>query len=97
MTQLNITEAVHSQERAGSAQPRRSLAACVRDAIDGYFSDLHGHDPRELYSMVISEVERPLLESVMRQVQGNQTRAAQILGINRSTLRKKLAQYGLND
>ena len=73
------------------------LSSFVRSAVESYFRDLNGHAPGNLYEMVIAEVERPLLQTVMQQVHGNQTRAAKMLGINRSTLRKKLAQYGLHD
>lgn len=73
------------------------LSGFVKGAVEAYFRDLNGHAPGNLYEMVMSEVEKPLLATVMQQVQGNQTRAAKMLGINRSTLRKKLAHYGLND
>jgi len=73
------------------------LSSFVRSAVEAYFRDLNGHTPGNLYEMVMAEVERPLLETVMQQVQGNQTRAAKMLGINRSTLRKKLTHYGLHD
>ena len=57
---------------------------------------LDGQDPEELYELVLSEVEAPLLEEVMTYTRGNQTRAATMLGINRGTLRKKLKKYGMN-
>ncbi len=72
-----------------------SLSRHVRTAVLNYFRDLDGHDPQDLYSIVLAEIERPLLETVMEQVRGNQSRAARLLGINRSTLRKKLAIYGI--
>ncbi len=72
-----------------------TLANAVRHAIDGYFAALDGHEPNELYRMVLAEVERPLLETVLQQAQGNQCRAAAFLGISRGTLRKKLKEYGL--
>lgn len=68
----------------------------VREALEQYFSDLGGHEPSNLYDLMLNEVERPLLETVMHHAGGNQTRAAAILGINRGTLRKKLRQYGLD-
>jgi len=68
---------------------------CVRKALERYFSDLDGHAPGELYQLMLAEMERPLLEKVMQHSGGNQTQAAQLLGINRSTLRKKLQHYGL--
>ncbi len=71
------------------------LHQCVQEALKGYFKQMNGHTVSDLYRMVISEVERPLLESVMQEMEGNQSRAAAILGISRSTLRKKLAKYGI--
>ncbi|MEW8015423.1 MAG: DNA-binding transcriptional regulator Fis [Candidatus Sedimenticola endophacoides] len=72
------------------------LSECVRDALNSYFRQLDGHAAADLYQMVISEVELPLLETVMEHTRGNQTKAAALLGINRSTLRKKLATHGLD-
>lgn len=71
------------------------LARSVRRAIDGYFRDLDGEKPCRVYDMVISCVERPLLEAVLHRVDGNQTHAAQMLGINRNTLRKKMKAHGI--
>lgn len=75
---------------------RKPLSSCVRISLEHYFRDLAGDSPGNLYEMVMSEVEKPLLESVMTFTRGNQTRAAEVLGINRSTLRKKLEQYGID-
>ncbi len=72
------------------------LQECVRDALSSYFRQLDGHKATDLYQMVIAEVERPLFETVMQHAGGNQTHAARILGISRSTLRKKLAIYHLS-
>lgn len=74
---------------------KEPLRECVRDAVDQYFSRLDGHDCTGLFDLVMREVEAPLLESVLRHAGGNQTRAAELLGINRGTLRKKLKQHGL--
>ncbi len=74
---------------------RIPLAKQVKTAMEIYFKDMEGHTPSELYRMVINEVEKPLLESVMKQVRGNQSRAAEMLGLNRSTLRKKLQLHNL--
>jgi Fis family transcriptional regulator len=71
------------------------LVRSVRRAIDGYFRDLDGEEPCGVYEMVISCVERPLIEAVLTRVDGNQTQAAQMLGINRNTLRKKMKNYGI--
>jgi len=72
------------------------LRHCVLDAMQRYFNHLDGHGATNLYRLVMNEVEAPLLESVMLHTEGNQTRAATLLGISRSTLRKKLSQYGLD-
>jgi Fis family transcriptional regulator len=72
-----------------------ALSKHVAKELDHYFDTLNGHKPADLYSMVMQEVEAPLLEAVMDYTQGNQTHAAAILGINRATLRKKLALHGI--
>lgn len=69
------------------------IARCVRKAVEEYFSDLDGEKPHAIYDMVIRSVERPLIEMVVEQAGGNQTRAAELLGINRNTLRNKMKQY----
>jgi Fis family transcriptional regulator len=66
------------------------ISDCVRKSLDRYFKDLDGEKPRAVYDMVIRNVERPLLEMVLDQAEGNQTVAAEMLGINRNTLRKKI-------
>ena len=71
------------------------MARVVRRAIDVYFRDLDGERARGVYDMVINCVEKPLLESVLHRVQGNQTHAAQMLGMNRNTLRKKMKAHGI--
>lgn len=71
------------------------LKDCIVDSMEQYFSDLNGEKPKNLYSFFINEVEKPFLKVVMVKVNGNQTRAADILGINRNTLRKKLKTYDL--
>ncbi len=71
------------------------MARVVRRAIDVYFRDLDGERASGVYDMVMNCVEKPLLESVLHRVQGNQTHAAQMLGINRNTLRKKMKAHGI--
>ena len=71
------------------------IARCVRKAMDGYFKDLDGERPCAIYNMVMNSVEKPLLEIVLQRVSGNQTQAAQLLGMNRNTLRKKMKDYGI--
>jgi Fis family transcriptional regulator len=70
-----------------------SLRESVKNALTRYFDQLDGTPPNDLHQMVIQQVEQPLFESVMSYTGGNQSKAAHLLGISRSTLRKKLAQY----
>jgi Fis family transcriptional regulator len=71
------------------------ISRCVRRTLDGYFRDLDGEKPAAIYNMVISCVEKPLIEVILHRVGGNQTHAAEILGMNRNTLRKKIKAYGI--
>ena len=73
------------------------LSESVREAMQRYFDDLDGHDPGDLYDLVLSQVEKPLFEVVMGATGGNLTRAAQLLGLNRATLRNRLKKYGLDE
>ena len=66
-------------------------------ALHDYFASLDGHRPAHLYDLVMREVEEPLFRTVLSYSEGNQSRAAGILGINRATLRKKLPEFGLAD
>ncbi|ACR27776.1 Fis family transcriptional regulator [Burkholderia glumae] len=74
---------------------KHNIEQCVRESLDGYFRDLDGSNPHDVYDMVMSCVEKPMLEVVLEQAGGNQSLAAEYLGINRNTLRKKLQQHGL--
>jgi Fis family transcriptional regulator len=78
----------------GRGVPLRSQA---EEALQSYFETLNGHRPAHLYELVMREVEEPLFKVVMSHVQGNQSRAATILGINRGTLRKKLKEFGISE
>jgi len=73
----------------------RTLSDHVRQCVEDYFSHLNGHDSSGLYQLVLAEVERPLLETAMKHADFNQSKAAKVLGLSRSTLRKKLDQYGI--
>jgi Fis family transcriptional regulator len=78
----------------GKGVPLRTQAA---EALESYFETLNGHRPARLYDLVMREVEEPLFKVVMDHVEGNQSRAAIILGINRGTLRKKLKEFGIGE
>ena len=73
------------------------LGACVRTAMRHYLRDLDGHAVNDLHRLFMEEVERPLLETVLEHTRGNQTLAARLLGISRSTLRKRLGAYHIGD
>lgn len=89
IAQLSATTLPDTERR------KQPLCSAVRIAMGLYLEQLNGHQPDGLYRLVMEEVERPLLELLMDRCAGNQTRAAQCLGLNRGTLRKKLKHYGL--
>jgi len=66
---------------------------CVRRSLSRYFRDLDGQAPHAIHDMVLKSVERPMLEVVMKQAAGNQTVAAEMLGISRGTLRRMLLEH----
>ena len=74
---------------------KKHIEECIRDSLEGYFKDLRGVEPSAMYDMIINVVEKPLLDVVMKKAEGNQSRAAEWLGINRNTLRKKLVEHKL--
>lgn len=65
----------------------------VANSLDSYFKALNGHAPKDLYGMILEQVEPPLLKATLKYCEGNQSRAASILGLNRATLRKKIRQH----
>jgi len=71
------------------------LADSVKLSVEQYFKDLDGEAPHAVYDMVLGCIEKPLLEFIMHHASGNQSKAAEILGLNRNTLRKKLQQYNI--
>ncbi len=73
----------------------RLIDECVRDSLEGYFRDLRGTEPGGMHDMLVRAVEKPLLEVVMEHADNNQSKAAQWLGLNRNTLRKKLLEHKL--
>ncbi|MCU4136832.1 DNA-binding transcriptional regulator Fis [Buchnera aphidicola (Sitobion avenae)] len=74
-------------------QPLREL---VKKSLKYYLLNLNGKNINNLYELALAELEQPLLDMVMQHTRGNQTRAALMMGINRSTLRKKLKKYNMN-
>ena len=74
---------------------KKTIQDFIKDNLEGYFHDLRGAEPHAVYDMVVSAVERPMLEVVMQRAEGNQSKAAEWLGINRNTLRRKLLEHKL--
>ncbi|OYT93385.1 MAG: Fis family transcriptional regulator [Burkholderiales bacterium PBB3] len=74
---------------------KQLIDECVRNSLEGYFRDLRGTEPDGMHDMLVRAVEKPLLEVVMEHADNNQSKAAQWLGLNRNTLRKKLLEHKL--
>ncbi len=74
---------------------KKQIQECVQASLEGYLRDLRGTEPDGMYNMLVTVVEKPLLEVVMRHADNNQSKAAQWLGLNRNTLRKKLLEHKL--
>ena len=85
-----------SKEDCDCMLNENDIAKHVRKAINDYFKDLDGEEPScSIFEMVMNCVEKPLIETVMHHAEGNQTRAADLLGINRNTLRKKIMEHDI--
>ncbi|MEK8028397.1 MAG: hypothetical protein RLY78_413 [Pseudomonadota bacterium] len=76
---------------------QKNIEDCIRESLEQYFRDLDGTEPSQVHAMIISAVEKPMLQVVLQQADGNQSRAAEWLGINRNTLRRKLLDHKLAD
>ncbi len=74
---------------------KKHIDACVRESLEQYFKDLRGAEPHSLHEMFSAAAEKPLLDFVMKQAEGNQSKAAEWLGLNRNTLRRKLIDHKL--
>ena len=68
------------------------LADCVKRSLERYFKDMDGEKPTSIYSMVLKNIEKPMIETVLGKAAGNQSLAAEMLGVTRNTLRKKMQQ-----
>ena len=77
------------------AQTTKTLSDSVSETLEHYFAHLDGQNPSDLYNMVLKQVEKPLVEMVLKLTNNNQSRSAKILGLSRGTLRKKMAIYQL--
>ena len=83
-------------EPAAESLEKTLLSSHVRAVMQDYFARLDGHSANNLYELVIREVEQPLILTVLEHCGHNQTKAAKVLGVSRSTLRKKLSQFGID-
>lgn len=84
-----------AKAKASVGVRNKPLSDLTEEALRGYFRSLNGHKPGDLYQLVMGEVEKPLLRTVLDYTNGNQSIAAEILGMNRGTLRKKLKIHEL--
>ena len=94
MNALHALQALRA-EPAPPSHPQPALREYVAKAVRRYLLDLGECDSHELYDIVLREIEVPMLTEVMRHCEGNQSKAAATLGLNRATLRKKLREYGI--
>jgi Fis family transcriptional regulator len=74
---------------------KKHIDDCIRTTLEQYFKDLRGIEPNGVHEMILAAVEKPMLDVVMKQADGNQSKAAEWLGINRNTLRRKLLDHKL--
>jgi Fis family transcriptional regulator len=91
-------EIPQTADKPGTPRPvsrNQTLRACVNEVITAYLGTVDDDFISNLYDTVLAEVEPPLLEAVMQKARSNQSKAAQMLGLNRGTLRKKLRQYDM--
>lgn len=89
------TQEARLSARKTSASDRQTLRECLCEHLQGYLDQLGDGVPGGLYELVISEVEIPLFENVLRHTNGNLSLAAELLGIHRSTLRRRMVRHGL--
>jgi Fis family transcriptional regulator len=90
-----VQRAIINQDEAAKDMSKESIQEVVQKSLEDYFNDLGEQKPTNIYDMMVLTVEKPVLEVVMSRADGNQSHAAQMLGINRNTLRKKLQEHGL--
>ena len=97
MSSASETQNIPAEDSSAAIESHssQSLRYSVAEAMQRYFADLDGQDTKDLYELVMAEVEPPLLSAAMNYTRQNQSRTAEILGLNRGTLRKKLKQYDL--
>jgi len=95
MNNSNVINLHNTQNDASNENQTSGLNTIIRSSLSQFLNDLDGENPGNIYDLVMQQVEAPLLELIMQHVDGNQSKAAECLGINRGTLRKKLKTYNL--
>lgn len=93
-----MTSAKHKKKtRPQKSQDNNSssLDILVREVMEKYFRDMDGHQPTDLYELILSQIEKPLFETVLDYTGGNVSRAAEMLGLNRGTFRNRLSKYDM--
>lgn len=95
---MKVESGPHSGESLSLSEARTAclLSEQVRLAVERYFAQLDGHSASNLYEIVLNEVERPLIEAVLVYCGHNQSKAAQVLGLSRGTLRKKMNHHEID-
>ncbi|MCE3238145.1 MAG: factor for inversion stimulation Fis, transcriptional activator [Gammaproteobacteria bacterium] len=93
MISFKTTEKIQSVEEI--AQQTERLSDSVKRLLKNYFRQLGGEDPKDVYEMVLSEVEMPLLEFLLGHTKNNQVKTTRLLGLSRGTVRQKLKKYGM--
>jgi len=95
MNNSNVINLRNTQNDKSNEDQASGLNTIIRSSLSQFLNDLDGENPGNIYDLVMQQVEEPLLELIMQHVEGNQSKAAECLGINRGTLRKKLKTYNL--
>lgn len=98
MSDQNFQPATSDAEQPdeNKQQEISQLSHAVKHSIRRYLFELEGTQPNNMYELVLRQIEQPLFEAILEHTKGNQSRAAELLGLNRGTLRKKLRSYNLH-
>ena len=96
MSEQDFQDITESQDSQSNPEEISQLSNAVKHSIRRYLYELDGTQPDHMYELVLKQIERPLFEAILEHTKGNQSRAAELLGLNRGTLRKKLRSYNLH-
>ena len=93
---MNLQDFEEITPSEGETRKISQLSNAVKHSIRRYLYELDGTQPNDMYDLVLRQIEQPLFEAILEHTKGNQSRAAELLGLNRGTLRKKLRSYNLH-